>query len=111
LLGSRDRKTDEAVTRLPAVDDDQNVFALFPGVDTSTTTWCGALERLGSAVGRVVWCDPHAAAAGWDPQVQGMQVALPLVDDHLDFSSVASLATLVDRLASPSRSPRERTHV
>jgi uncharacterized protein with von Willebrand factor type A (vWA) domain len=64
-----------------------------------------SMHRLRSAVGRVVWCDPHAAAAGFDPQVQGLQVALPFVDDHLDFSSVASLTGLVDRLAEPPRPP------
>jgi hypothetical protein len=71
------------------------------------------MQRLRAAVGRVVWCDPHAAAAGFEPQVQGLQVALPFVDDHLDFSSVASLTGLVDRLAAPPRTrpstPLERT--
>jgi uncharacterized protein with von Willebrand factor type A (vWA) domain len=70
-----------------------------------------AMRRLRAAVGRVVWCDPHAAAAGFDPQVQGLRVALPFVDDHLDFSDVGSLAGLVDRLsAAPRRTtPAERT--
>jgi hypothetical protein len=67
------------------------------------------MHRLRSAVGRVVWCDPHAAATGFDPQVQGLQVALPFVDDHLDFSSVASLTGLVDRLAEPPRPPIHRS--
>jgi uncharacterized protein with von Willebrand factor type A (vWA) domain len=65
----------------------------------------GGMQRLRAAVGRVVWCDPHAAAAGFDPQVQGLRVALPFVDDHLDFSSTASLPALVDRLTAPPRSP------
>jgi uncharacterized protein len=61
-----------------------------------------AMTRLRRQVGRVVWCDPHAAAADFRPQVQGLRVALPFVDDHLDFSGVDSLAVLADRLTRPA---------
>ena len=59
------------------------------------------MRRLQHQVRRVVWCDPHAADTDFSPQVQGLQVALPFVDDYVDFSSVASLAWLVERLALP----------
>jgi hypothetical protein len=56
------------------------------------------MRRLRGQVGRVVWCDPHAASADFRPQVQGLQLALPHVDDYLDFSSVSTLSNLVARL-------------
>ncbi|MBV9793665.1 MAG: VWA domain-containing protein [Actinobacteria bacterium] len=56
------------------------------------------MRRLRGQAGRVIWCDPHAAAAGYQPQVQGLRVALPYVDDYLDFSSVRSLSELVSRI-------------
>lgn len=59
------------------------------------------MRRLRRQVRRVVWCDPHAADTDFRPQVQGLKVALPFVDDYVDFSSVTSLARLVERLASP----------
>jgi len=58
------------------------------------------MRRLRGQVGRIIWCDPHAAAAGYQPQVQGLCVALPYVDDYLDFSSVRSLSELVSRVES-----------
>ena len=69
-----------------------------------------AMRRLRTQVGRVVWCDPHAAAAEFRPQVQGLRVALPFVDDHLDFSGVDALRRLVDHLVRPAPLPAlERT--
>jgi len=59
------------------------------------------MRRLKRQVRRVVWCDPHAADTDFSPQVQGLQVALPFVDDYVDFSTVSSLARLVERLALP----------
>jgi uncharacterized protein len=63
------------------------------------------MRRLRGQVGRIIWCDPHAAAAGYQPQVQGLCVALPYVDDYLDFSSVRSLSELVSRVET-ARHPR-----
>jgi uncharacterized protein len=62
------------------------------------------MRRLRGQVGRIIWCDPHAAAAGYQPQVQGLGVALPYVDDYLDFSSVRSLSELVS-LVETGRHP------
>ena len=60
------------------------------------------MRRLHGQVARVVWCDPHAAASGYRPQVRGLQLALPYVDDYLEFSTVASLSQLVTRLEAGS---------
>jgi uncharacterized protein with von Willebrand factor type A (vWA) domain len=62
-----------------------------------------SLRRLRSDVSRVIWLDPHAAAAGYEPQVGGLQRALPFVDDYLDFASVQSLGDLVTRLEAGLR--------
>ena len=67
------------------------------------------MRRLRRQVGRIVWCDPNAAAAGYQPQVQGLRLALAYVDDYLDFSTVASLSQLVTRLEARSSRGR-RTH-
>ena len=68
------------------------------------------MSRLRAQVGRIVWLDPHAAATGYQPQVSGLQIALPDVDDYLDFSTVDSIRELVTRLSVPagSRSDRRR---
>lgn len=57
-----------------------------------------AMARLRRGVSTVIWCDPHAAAAGYRPQVQGMRIARQYCDHYLDFSSVASLDTLVSTI-------------
>lgn len=56
------------------------------------------LRRLRSQIGRLVWLDPHAAQAGYLPQVKGLKLALRYVDDYLDFSSPDSLRELVGRM-------------
>lgn len=56
------------------------------------------MSRLREHVGRVLWCDPHAAAAGFDPQVRGLRAALPFVDDYLDLSGPAALRGLAEYL-------------
>ncbi|MFC5949307.1 VWA domain-containing protein [Pseudonocardia lutea] len=58
----------------------------------------GQMRRLRERVGRVVWCDPHAAATGFAPQVRGLRAALPFVDDHLDLSGPAALRAVADHL-------------
>ena len=82
-------------------------FILSDGWDVGEASLLEAgMRRLRDQVGRVVWCDPHAAATGYRPQVQGLRVALPYVDDYLDFRNLSSLAELVSRLESPA--PRWR---
>lgn len=62
-----------------------------------------SMRRLRAQVGRLVWLDPHAAAAGYQPQVRGLRIARPFVDDYLDCSSLDSLTELVARV---ERGPR-----
>lgn len=66
------------------------------------------MRRLRGQVGRIAWCDPNAAAAGYQPQVQGLRIAMPFIDDYLDFATVASLSHLVERLET-GRTPRRPT--
>lgn len=63
------------------------------------------MRRLRERVGRVLWCDPHAAATGFDPQVRGLRAALPFLDDYLDLSGPAALRGLAEHL---ERHPRPR---
>lgn len=63
-----------------------------------------AMRRLRELATAVVWCDPHAAASGYRPQVQGMTVARPYCDHYLDFGSIASLSELVSTVTRRDRS-------
>jgi uncharacterized protein with von Willebrand factor type A (vWA) domain len=65
-----------------------------------------SMQRLRGQAGRVIWCDPHAAAVGYQPQVQGLRAVLPYVDDYLDFSSAASVRELVERFEAARPSGR-----
>jgi len=84
-------------------------FILSDGWDVGEPELLAAqMRRLRERVGRIVWCDPHAAATGFDPQVRGLCVALPYVDDHLDLSGPAALRGIADHFERPHQ-PR-RTH-
>jgi len=60
------------------------------------------MQRLRSQVGRVIWLDPHAAATGYRPEVRGLQICGPFLDDYLDFSTLDSLRALVARIQEGS---------
>ena len=62
-----------------------------------------SMKRLRRTVSTVIWCDPHAAAAGYRPQVQGMQLARHYCDHYLDFGSVVSLDALVSTITRKDR--------
>jgi uncharacterized protein len=47
---------------------------------------------------RLLWIDPLAARAGFEPTTVGLQAALPFVDELVPAASVASLEELADRL-------------
>lgn len=47
---------------------------------------------------RLVWIDPLATRAGFQPATAGLRAALPHVDEFVPAASVASLAALADRL-------------
>ncbi|GEL23682.1 hypothetical protein PSU4_26360 [Pseudonocardia sulfidoxydans NBRC 16205] len=75
------------------------VFVLSDGWDVGEPELLAAqMRRLRERVDRIVWCDPHAAATGFDPQVRGLRAALPHVDDHVDLSGPAALRGVADHL-------------
>ena len=47
---------------------------------------------------RLIWIDPLAARAGFEPVTEGLRAALPHVDEFVAAASVASLAALAERL-------------
>ncbi|HET6909119.1 MAG TPA: VWA domain-containing protein [Mycobacteriales bacterium] len=61
------------------------------------------MRRLRESAHRVIWCDPHAAAANYRPEVAGLRNALPLCDAYLDFSSAESLRTVAQTIAATGR--------
>lgn len=52
---------------------------------------------------RLVWLDPLASRPGFEPVTQGLQAALPFVDDFLPCSTIASLEALARRLVRDGR--------
>jgi uncharacterized protein with von Willebrand factor type A (vWA) domain len=52
------------------------------------------MARLRRACHRLVWLNPLASRAGFEPVTQGMLAALPFVDELLPCASVASLEQL-----------------
>jgi uncharacterized protein with von Willebrand factor type A (vWA) domain len=48
---------------------------------------------------RLVWLDPLASRAGFEPATLGLKAALPFVDDFVPCASVASLEQMAQRLA------------
>lgn len=90
----------------PSLTPDTVALVLSDGWDVGEPDLLAAqMRRLRERVGRVVWCDPHAAETGFDPQVRGLRAALPFVDDHLDLSGPAALRAVADHLV---RHPRPR---
>ena len=49
---------------------------------------------------RLIWIDPLAVRAGFEPATAGLQAALPHVDEFVPAASVASLAALAHRLGN-----------
>lgn len=62
-----------------------------------------ALAALRGQVRRIVWLNPLAAMPGYAPLSQGLQAALPLVDEHLPAHDLASLESLLPRLLAALR--------
>ncbi|MEA2000598.1 MAG: VWA domain-containing protein [Actinomycetota bacterium] len=62
------------------------------------------MARFARSVHRVVWLNPLASRAGYEPEARGMRAALPYIDDFLAASSVMDLREVVRLLESlPSR--------
>lgn len=58
------------------------------------------MERLQRGSFRVVWLNPLLGVEGYQPLAQGMQAALPFVDDFLPVHNLASLEELAQYLNS-----------
>jgi uncharacterized protein with von Willebrand factor type A (vWA) domain len=71
------------------------------------------MERLQRASYRLLWLNPLLGSPGYRPLTQGIQAALPYVDDFLPVHNLASLealATLLDEVqeGKPSRKQARR---
>ena len=64
-------------------------------------------SRLQRSCHRLMWLNPLLGSPDYQPLTQGMQAALPYVDDFLPVHNMNSLQTLADRLSDigPERSP------
>jgi len=59
-------------------------------------------SRLQRSCSRLIWLNPLAGSPTYQPLTQGMQAALPYVDDFLPIHNLNSLATLARYLGSLS---------
>ena len=70
------------------------------------------MERLQRSCYRLIWLNPLLGSASYRPITQGMQAALPFVDDFLPVHNLASLEQLGARLtALGERRPARRQRV
>jgi uncharacterized protein with von Willebrand factor type A (vWA) domain len=62
---------------------------------------------------RLIWLNPLLGAAGYEPLAQGIQTALPFVDDFLPVHNLASLEQLAEHLEQVThrRSAHRRGHL
>jgi uncharacterized protein len=58
------------------------------------------MARLQRSCYRLIWLNPLLGSPGYQPLTQGMQAALPNVDDFLPVHNLASLEQLGEKLAS-----------
>ena len=67
-------------------------------------------SRLQRSCHRLMWLNPLLGSPDYQPLTQGMQAALPYVDDFLPVHNMNSLQALADRLSviGPERSPVAR---
>jgi uncharacterized protein len=56
------------------------------------------IARLRRSVHRLIWLNPLAGKAGYEPVVKGMQAVLPYVDDFLPLNNLTSFKMLVEHL-------------
>jgi uncharacterized protein with von Willebrand factor type A (vWA) domain len=61
---------------------------------------CDEMARLQRGCFRLIWLNPLLGAPSFEPTAQGLQVALPFVDDFLPVHNLASLEALVEKLSS-----------
>jgi hypothetical protein len=66
------------------------------------------MSRLQRSCHRLLWLNPLLGSPGYQPLTQGMQAALPYVDDFLPVHNLASLEQLGEKLASIGGGKPER---
>jgi uncharacterized protein with von Willebrand factor type A (vWA) domain len=77
------------------------VVILSDGWERGDPTLVGQeLARLRRLAYRIVWVNPRAAAAGFQPRAGGMAAALPHCDALVSGHSLASLSAVVDAIAA-----------
>ena len=59
------------------------------------------MQRLARLAYRVVWVNPRAAAAGFEPRAGGMAAALPHCDAFVSGHSLRALDEVIDAIAAP----------
>jgi uncharacterized protein with von Willebrand factor type A (vWA) domain len=82
------------------------VLIISDGWDTGDPARLGLeMRRLAERAHRIVWLNPLAGRAGYEPDVRGMAAALAHVDDFLPIHDLRSLQELAIRLG---RIPRRK---
>jgi len=70
------------------------------------------MERLQKSCYRLIWLNPLLGSTGYEPLTQGMQAALPCVDDFLPIHNLESLEALGKKLGEiGERRPARRQRV
>ncbi len=59
------------------------------------------MQRLARLAYRVVWVNPRAAAAGFEPRAGGMAAALPFCDAFVSGHNLRALDEVIDAIAAP----------
>lgn len=60
------------------------------------------MRRVSRRAHRVIWMNPRAGAAGFEPRVKTMAAALPMCDALLPADTFASLARVIEEVARPA---------
>lgn len=68
------------------------------------------MRRLGRLAHRVVWANPRAGSAGFEPTARGMAAALPHCDDLVEGHSLAALEQLAAVVNGAARRQRPSSH-
>jgi uncharacterized protein len=80
------------------------VVVLSDGWETGDATALGSqMARLARLAHRIVWANPRAGRAGFEPTAAGMAAALPHCDQLVEGHSLAALEHLAAVVASASR--------
>jgi uncharacterized protein with von Willebrand factor type A (vWA) domain len=65
------------------------------------------MQRLSRLAYRVVWVNPRAAAAGFEPRAGGMAAALPHCDAFVSGHNLRALDEVIDAIAAPRAGDRD----